>query len=159
MCNSIDSVRKKSCLPVCTTVRGHLRYSSVISKSYVSLFYRRYCYNMKIYSIIMCLFTVTLCECSSSYLFTKTDITEIHGMKFFFCFSFILNKDNFLFSCSGVLHLYLLLKVRTIILSAITTVQPKPEAVSSVLPYTKRNNRSGTTQFYTPFHASVHEYR
>jgi len=92
-------------------------------------------------------------------LFTTTDITEIRGMKFFLSiFSFILNEDNFLCSCSVVFHLYLLLKVKTIIFVAITTVSPKPEAVSSVLSYTKRNNRSSTTQLYVPFHAPVHKY-
>jgi len=34
----------------------------------------------------MHLFTVVLSECPLSYLFTKTDITEILGMKSFFLF-------------------------------------------------------------------------
>ena len=71
----------------------------------------------------MHLFTVVLSECPLSYLFTKTDITKIHGMKFFSPrFSLILNKDNFLCSCSGIFHLYLLVKLKIIIFFAITTV-------------------------------------
>lgn len=131
-------------------------------KSYVSLFRRLYSYNIKIFSVIMCLFTVTLTERSLPYLFAKINITETHVMKFsfIFCLYLILNKDNFLCSCSGVLHLYLLVKNKNNNFLSINYCIAKPESsFKCFCAYTKRNNRSGTTQFYVPFYASVHEYR
>jgi hypothetical protein len=98
----------------------------------------------------MYLSNITLPKYPLSYMCTRTDITEIRGTDFY-CFSFILNKDNFLCSCFTILLLYLLAKIKIIIFLRITTVQLKPEVVSSVFSYTKQNNRSGTTQFVLRF--------